>query len=320
MQQILTVDAHAAGEPCRVVHSGLPVLAGSTMKERRRFLRERLDWVRTALTHEPRGHSGMFGAVLTPPVTPGAAYGLIFFDPVGYMDGCGHGTLCSIAAWWRLFGALPTPFTIDNPDDSRTRVLAVAGDDVHCEVELELPPATVLADRIVLPDVNGNACAIAQCGNTFMIVDVAAAGLPDLRRSATSALQSLALRLRHAVRAKLGRGVHDNLEVLMFQEIAGPQRTFATFVLFNGSQVDRSPCGTGSAALSALLTVRGEMATGEVIRTIGPAGAHFEVESHGRRRGSESVEVRLRGTAYITGIHEWIFPSSDSFARGYVLA
>lgn len=290
------------------------------MVERRNALRTGWDWVRTGLTHEPRGHSGMFGAVLTPPIRTGSAYGLIFFDPVGYMDGCGHGTLCSIAVWRRMHGVVALPFSIDNPDDSVTRVLSVEGDDEHCAIELAMPPATVLADPLEAPGLSALRPALVRCGNTFLMVDAHAAGVTNLSDCTTSDLEAVARQMRALGRAAFAGRSGGGLEILLYEETTDSRRTFATFVLFNGTQVDRSPCGTGSAALTALLITRGMLRNGVVIRTVGRAGAYFEVEGRARAGSPSMIDVQLRGTAHITGVHQWIFSDADDLARGYLLA
>ena len=87
---ISAVDAHAGGEPARIVLNGLPPILGATMAEKKQYMKDRLDYFRTLLMHEPRGHRGMFGVILMPPVSPKAHYGVLFIDHAGYIDMCGH--------------------------------------------------------------------------------------------------------------------------------------------------------------------------------------------------------------------------------------
>ena len=90
---ISTIDAHAAGEPLRIITAGLPPLPGATVLERRRYMAEHYDDIRRTLLFEPRGHADMYGAVLTPPVTPGADFGVLFLTNEGYSTMCGHGVI-----------------------------------------------------------------------------------------------------------------------------------------------------------------------------------------------------------------------------------
>ena len=90
---ITTIDAHTAGEPLRVITGGLPPLPGATILEKRRYFREHLDHLRTALMWEPRGHADMYGCVLTEPETPDGDLGVIFMHNEGYSTMCGHGII-----------------------------------------------------------------------------------------------------------------------------------------------------------------------------------------------------------------------------------
>ena len=90
---ISAIDTHAAGEPTRIVLSGLPIITGATMAAKKHYMADHLDHFRTMLMQEPRGHRDMFGAILTPPTTPQAQYGALFMDSGGYLDMCGHGII-----------------------------------------------------------------------------------------------------------------------------------------------------------------------------------------------------------------------------------
>ncbi|MGD9007722.1 MAG: proline racemase family protein, partial [Desulfobacteraceae bacterium] len=91
--KITTIDAHTGGEPFRVITGGLPELPGGTILERRRYMRKHLDHLRTALMWEPRGHADMYGCIVTPPVTAGADFGVLFLHNEGYSTMCGHGII-----------------------------------------------------------------------------------------------------------------------------------------------------------------------------------------------------------------------------------
>ncbi|MGD9406338.1 MAG: proline racemase family protein, partial [Anaerolineae bacterium] len=91
--RITSIDAHTAGEPFRVITSGFPELQGDTILARRRYAREHLDHLRTALMWEPRGHADMYGCIVTPPVTPEADIGILFMHNEGYSTMCGHGII-----------------------------------------------------------------------------------------------------------------------------------------------------------------------------------------------------------------------------------
>ena len=91
--RISVIDTHTGGEPTRVVTAGGPELGTGTMAERLAVFRDRYDTFRSAVVNEPRGSDVMVGAILLPPVDPACAAGVIFFNNVGYLGMCGHGTI-----------------------------------------------------------------------------------------------------------------------------------------------------------------------------------------------------------------------------------
>ena len=95
---IHTIDTHTAGEPTRVITSGLPPLMGTTMEEKRRYFELNFDHIRRFLTQEPRGHSAMHVAILTPPTHPEADVAALIMNGFGFLNMCGHGTLGVITA------------------------------------------------------------------------------------------------------------------------------------------------------------------------------------------------------------------------------
>src|SRR5437667_10781331 len=154
---ITTIDAHAAGEPLRIITAGLPELPGATILERRRYLQQHYDHIRKALMWEPRGHRDMYGAVLTQKVTREADLGVLFMHNEGYSTMCGHGIIALVTALLET-GAFPakeqrTPVNLDTPA-GLVRATAHLDNNGHVErvsflhvpsfryardVELELP-------------------------------------------------------------------------------------------------------------------------------------------------------------------------------------
>lgn len=332
MPLIHTLDAHAAGEPCRVVIAGLPRLHGDTVKARRTDFRARHDWIRTALMCEPRGHDGMFGALLLPPEREGSEFGLVFFDPVGYLDGCGHGTLCAVAAWRRLTGEMSSPIAIDNPDGSVTRVLSAepAGGDGATRSTLEMPVARVVEERTAVPGWDGLDAGLARCGNLYLLVRAESAGIHDLPGAGADRIREVGGALRAAavegvpagaLRPDGGDDVPEELEVAFYARDpsrGGDAAAYSTAILFSRTQIDRSPCGTGSCALLALLAARGDPAVGAgSIRTRGPLGEPFELASDPGGGEGGGRRIRLTGTAWLTGTQQWILDESDPFRAGY---
>src|SRR5918995_2639333 len=93
IHRIRTIDAHAAGEPLRLVADGLPTPEGKTMLEKRAWAQKHVDHLRRAVMLEPRGHADMYGALLTEPVASGAHAGVLFMHNEGWSTMCGHGVI-----------------------------------------------------------------------------------------------------------------------------------------------------------------------------------------------------------------------------------
>src|ERR1700687_1369652 len=188
---ITTIDAHAAGEPLRIITAGLPPLPGNTILEKRRYMQQHLDYIRKALMWEPRGHRDMYGAVLTQQVTPEADLGVLFMHNEGYSTMCGHGIIALVTTLLET-GALPakgqhTPVNLDTPAGL---VRATAPLDSHGHVEhvsfLNVP--SFLYARNVEPDIpvyGRLAVDVAFGGAFYAVLPAAQVGLrivPDHAR------------------------------------------------------------------------------------------------------------------------------------------
>src|SRR6266567_2478365 len=140
---ITTIDAHAAGEPLRVITGGLPELQGETILERRRYMRDHLDHIRRALMWEPRGHFNMYGCVVTPPVTPGADLGVLFMHNEGYSTMCGHGIIgqvtVDIAFGGAFYAILPAEHVGLSVTPQQVEQLVTAGEAIKKAVSATLP-------------------------------------------------------------------------------------------------------------------------------------------------------------------------------------
>ena len=90
LRSINAIDSHTMGEPPRIVTGGIPTIKGDTMAEKKAYLEQNLDYVRTAIMLEPRGHNDMFGSIITQPCDPTADFGIIFMDGGGYLNMCGQ--------------------------------------------------------------------------------------------------------------------------------------------------------------------------------------------------------------------------------------
>ena len=338
IHRIRTIDAHAAGEPLRLVTEGFPTPAGASMLDKRAWVREHCDWLRTALMHEPRGHADMYGAVLTEPCSDGAHAGVLFMHNEGYSTMCGHGVVavCTIALERGLIGVPGEPpvIALESPaglvraravlaaptrdDPAPHRVSAVAFENVPSFVyRAGLPVAA--NDRTVPVDV-------AFGGAFYAIVDSEAVGIPlrreslaDLRRTGMDIARAVerVLKVSHPLNGGL-EGVYGTIFTGMADEGEADLRNVT---IFADRQVDRSPCGTGTAAVMAVLDAMGLLDPQRPFAHESLAGTLF----HGRllRRVTvgefEAIVPEIEGSAWITGEHTFLIDDADPLRHGFLL-
>src|SRR6476469_657553 len=182
-RMISTIDAHAAGEPLRIVTAGLPPLPGATILERRRAMRDLHDDLRRVLMWEPRGHADMYGCILTPPVTAAAAYGVLFMHNEGYSTMCGHGIIALTTALLET-GQLPRVAPIievgyDTPAGFILARAEIAGERVRRVTFRNVPSFVHTAGLRIAVDGSPVAVDVVFGGAFYALVEAAALS-PDL--------------------------------------------------------------------------------------------------------------------------------------------
>jgi proline racemase len=329
--RITTVDAHTAGEPFRVVTSGVPAPAGDTMLARRRFAREHLDHLRRALMWEPRGHADMYGCLLTPPVTSGADLGVLFIHNEGYSSMCGHGIigLATVAVEIGLLPAVPpeTTVRIDSPAGLVT-ARAHIEDGRVTRVRFENVPSFVLAldARVEVPGLGPVRYDLAFGGTFYAFVQAADVGLrctpEDFRR-----LIDAGTRIKHAVRAArpVQHPFEEDLSFLYGTIFIGPPARAGSHsrnvCVFAEGEVDRSPTGTGVSARLAIHHARGDIETNEPITIESLIGTTFtgRVVRTTTFGPHAAVIPEVEGSAFITGRHEFLIDPGDPLKEGFLL-
>ncbi|MGC9371312.1 MAG: proline racemase family protein [Paracoccaceae bacterium] len=328
---IHAIDMHCAGEPARVVLSGVPEPRGATMGEKKADLAGRLDHFRELLMREPRGHAGMYGVLVTPPVSDGAGAGLLFMDNGGYLDMCGHGTLCAARALMETGQLRPTPARPVIRFDTPAGLLEcrVPGEGAGPgAVSLENAPAFVAARGVPL-DIAGLGrveADVAFGGNFFALVPARRFGL-DLGPGNAAELSRLGLEIREAINAVLPLshpeipGI-DRVALTMFYEEADTAAmAVRTVAAFGAGQIDRCPCGTGTSALMALMHARGRLPIGAGLEAQSIIGTTFTGTLIGECRVGDFAAVRpeIAGAAHMTGIHQFVVDPDDPLPRGFLL-
>jgi 4-hydroxyproline epimerase len=295
------IDSHTGGEPTRIVIAGGPPLGNGPMAERLECFRTRYDHFRSAIVNEPRGSDAMVGAVLCEPVDPAHAAGVIFFNNVGFLNMCGHGTIGLGKTLAHLGRIRPGIHTIETPVGLVSIELHQTG-----EVTVGNVPSYRSAKDVAV-EVEGHGLIhgdIAWGGNWFFLTYDKPC---DLELHNIEQLTGYTWRIRQALAAQ--HPEIDHIEVFAKSTRADGKN----FVLCPGKAYDRSPCGTGTSAKLACLYADGKLKEGEVWRQESIIGSIFEGSFH--LRDGQLLPL-IKGSAYITADTQLIFDEQDPFQWG----
>ncbi len=329
-QLFTTIDAHTGGEPLRIITAGIPPLKGETILERRAYFREHYDRIRRVLMHEPRGHHGMYGCVITPPVSPDADFGVLFMHNEGLSTMCGHGIIAVVTA------AIETGYLQQQGERQRVVIDSPAGKIVafaECEgtvvksVSFENVPSFVYAQDVPLL-LGGREFSvdIAFGGAFYAIVEAKELGvrveieqLPALQKWGRAIKEQIEanMTVRHPLEPELA-GIYG---VIISDEPRKNGSHLRNVTVFADEQIDRSPCGTGTAARLATLHRRGRLAVGQPFVHEGIVGSQFTGTVIGTTKVAEyeAITPVIAGKAFITGLHQFVVDPTDPLAEGFLL-
>jgi 4-hydroxyproline epimerase len=307
---VQVVDSHTEGEPTRVVLAGAPDLGSGSLHEKLHRLRTEFDGFRTGVLCEPRGSDVVVGALLLEPESPASAAAVIFFNDVGYLGMCGHGTIGLVATLAHLGRIQPGPHQIETVVGTVSAVLHQDGSVTVANVPSFRYRANILVEVPNLGTVQGD---IAWGGNWFFLVPNPPCDL-FLRNRAELLSASTAVRIALLDQSITGpNGDHiDHIE--FFSAPHNPANSSRNFVLCPGAAFDRSPCGTGTSAKLACLAADGKLAPGATWRQEGMLGTVFEGSYTPATDGQ--IHPKIRGRAWITAESTLHFASSDPFREG----
>jgi 4-hydroxyproline epimerase len=311
-EEIEVVDSHTEGEPTRVIVGGWPELTASTMEGRRAELAERFDSLWRGVVLEPRGHDALVAALLTPPVSHGAAAGVVFFDNVGPLWMCGHGTIGVVRTLEHLGRIAPGPVRLDTPAGPVGAELGVDG-----TVTLENVPASSHAQDVTVRLPGGGSVTgdVAYGGNWFFVSEthgerVAPDNMERLREVTLAIQRALA---DAGVTGAAGEVVDH---VILQGPPARADADRRNYVMCPGGAYDRSPCGTGTSATMAILHARGRLELGRRWRQESITGSVFTGWLEER---DGALRPRIQGRAYVTGRARLLFDPRDPFRGGLSL-
>lgn len=306
LHRIQVVDSHTGGEPTRVVISGGPDLGTGPLSERVERLGGQFDRFRSAVVNEPRGSDVLVGALLVAPHAPDCNFGVIFFNNVGPLGMCGHGTIGLMVTLAHLGRVRPGTHRIDTPvgtvsatlhPDGQVSVANVPSYRQQASVSVEVPGIGV-----VLGDV-------AWGGNWFFLVR---SPVWELSIQNVETLTDVSWRIRQAVNAQ-GFPEVDHVELFGPPGCGGHSRNF---VLCPGKAYDRSPCGTGTSAKLACLAADEKLAPGQVWIQEGILGSSFQGEYQWEDRARGRVLPVVTGTASVTAEATLLLMDGDPFQWG----
>ena len=248
-QRVRVIDSHTGGEPTRVVISGAPDLGNGPLSERLQRFRRDHDRFRSAVVNEPRGSDVMVGALLCEPTDPACAAGVIFFNNVGYLGMCGHGTIGLVATLSFMGRIAPGEHKIETPVGTVSALLHPRGEVTVNNVESYRLAANVAVDVPRFGKVLGD---VAWGGNWFFLVHDHAM---ELSLKNVEQLTEFTWAIRQALQRQgiTGAGQQEIDHIEIFGPSSLPAVDSKNFVLCPGKAYDRSPCGTGTSAKLACL-------------------------------------------------------------------
>lgn len=308
IQKIRVIDSHTAGEPTRVVVQNFPDLGMGTMAERLEIFRSNYDKLRNSIVNEPRGHSAIVGALLCEPVDKSNAAGVIFFNNVGFLGMCGHGTIGLIKTLEFMSKIGVGKHKIETP------VGIVEADlDAQGFVTITNVPSYRYAKNVEVEIENFGKIKgdIAWGGNWFFLIEEHPF---ELKLNNLQQLTAFTSNVRKTLNENNITGANgqeiDHIEIFSRTENADSRN----FVLCPGSEYDRSPCGTGTSAKLACLYEDGKLKEGETWKQESIIGSIFE----GKVKIVDGKIVPIiRGSAFITAETDLILDANDPFCYGF---
>ncbi len=303
------IDSHTGGEPTRLVVSGGPDLGAGSLAERLERFRSRHDSFRSAVVNEPRGSDVIVGALLCAPLDPASAAGVIFFNNVGYLGMCGHGTIGLIATLAYMRRIKPGEHKIETPVGTVSAVLHETGEVTVNNVESYRTQADVPVNVPGYGEVRGD---IAWGGNWFFLVrhhtmELILQNVDQLTTFTWAIRQALR---DHGIAGADGKEI-DHVELFAPSQVPGVHSR--NFVLCPGKAYDRSPCGTGTSAKLACLYADGKIREGQTWKQESIVGSIFEGIVKVR---DGKLYPSIKGSAFVNAEAELVLDPRDPLCMG----
>ncbi|WP_353095369.1 proline racemase [Tissierella praeacuta] len=325
------IDSHTMGEATRVITCGLPVISGKTMAEKKEYLEKNLDYIRTAVMHEPRGHSDMFGSIITAPTLPEADLGIIFMDGGGYLNMCGHGTIgASTIAVETGMVEVTEPITnivLEAPAGLVKAQVKVENGKAKEVSVINVPSFLYKKDvQVDVPDIGRVTFDISFGGSFFAIVKDTELKV-DIDSKNTNIIIERAMKLREIINKEIQvqHPTQLHIKTVDLVEVYGNPKSedadYQNVVVFGAGQADRSPCGTGTSAKMATLYAKGELGINEsfVYESIINTKFKGRVLEETTVGEFKAIIPEITGAAFITGFNHFVIDDDDPVKYGFLL-
>ena len=326
------VDSHTEGMPTRVVVGGVGVLPGASMEERRQYVMNQADHLRTWLMFEPHGHSAMSGAILQPPTREDADWGVVYIEVSGCLPMCGHGTI-GVATVLVETGMVKvtepqTVIRLDTPAGLVIATVDVAGTRARA-VTIENVPSfvTELDATVEVPGIGHVAYDMAFGGNFYAIVQLdSIEGAPAFDREHKDEILDLGMRIMTAINEQSPpvHPLNPAIDHVHHVQLVAPGSTAhhsRHAMVIHPGWFDRSPCGTGTSARVAQLIARGEMTIGDELINESIIGTHFVGRAIRETTVADypAIIPTITGRAWVTGTSQHMLAPDDPFPEGFLL-
>jgi len=331
-RMLTAVDSHTGGNAERVVIGGVPPIPGNTMLEKLKYVRRNIDYLRTFLCHEPRGHGNMYASLLTPPTTPEAQFGVLYLEPGGYATMCGHGTIaiCTVLVGMGLVEVKEpvTEIVLDTPAGVVRAQVDVKNGEATAVTVRNVPSFLYKADvEVAVPGLGKVTVDIAYGGNFYAILPAESVALVIHPENASEII---------AMGTRIWRAVNEQIEIrhpespeincVNYTEFSTaathPQATLKNAVVVPPSGIDRSPCGTGTSAKMATLWAKGKLRLNEEFVHESIVGSLFygRLVEETKVGPFRAAVPTIKGSAWVMGIQQFVLAPDDPFPEGFLLA
>ena len=328
---IVTVESHTAGEPTRIIIGGIPPIPGRTMIEKKEYFRQNLDFLRTALMQEPRGHRDMFGAFLVAPCNEEADLGVVFIDGDGYADMCGHGSLgtMTVAVETGMVEAVEpiTKVNLDAPAGLVRGEVVVRNGSVESATLHNVPSFLYKSTSLKVPEIGEVPVDITFGGNFYALVSAEDIGIEiGLKNSAE--LTRVGVMIKETINREIKIEHPEKPEInLVFgtriydEKPVHPEAQIRNFMVLGDGYLDRSPCGTGTSAHIAMLYAKGQLKLNETVIHESILGTTFSAKATAEAMVGDykAILPDITGRAFITGMSTWTIDPADPVKHGFLL-